>query len=464
MNPYIHTYDRAVTVAAQAKTTFKPKVTVIMPVYQAEDYLAQCLDSILAQTFAQFELICVNDGSADHSLDILLDYAARDSRITVLCQENAGASAARNAALAHACGEYICFVDSDDMLEPQTLSVLSAKADDTQADIIYFAASVFTDDPSLLEKHGFKSDHYARAHSYPEGIPGVDMYRMMRENKEYHCVVWAQFFRRQFLAEHHHVFPENMRYFEDEPFSEICILTARRTVCIPDSLYIRRVRPGSVMTMVWGFLHVYSDFTAALIHVHFYAQHPELQDALPHLWQRAHARITRAKRTYLTLPPEELAKVRELSAEEQMIFRLIIEHPCLEPEISSLKWRARNTERSLNETQRALEVKDQELQRAAQSLAEKNQELQKAAQALAEKDLALRNTEQALAEKEKALSSALHSSSEKEQQLKNAEQALQKRNQEYDAMRRSPSMRIGRAITFLPRKIRDCLRALRAKH
>ena len=90
------------------------KVSVIIPVYGAEDYLAECLDSILCQTIGSFEILCVDDGSRDRSLDILRDYAAKDSRVTVIAQKNAGASVARNKALSLARGEFVAFMDPDD--------------------------------------------------------------------------------------------------------------------------------------------------------------------------------------------------------------------------------------------------------------------------------------------------------------------------------------------------------------
>lgn len=92
------------------------KVSVIIPVYNVEPYLSSCLDSVCHQTLRDIEIICINDGSTDRSLDILQSYAERDSRIQVYSQENRGPGKARNAGIYRAHGEYIQFVDSDDML------------------------------------------------------------------------------------------------------------------------------------------------------------------------------------------------------------------------------------------------------------------------------------------------------------------------------------------------------------
>ena len=96
-----------------------PEISVIVPVYKAEAYLHACIDSILSQTFSGFELILVDDGSPDNCGAICDDYAARDSRVRVIHQENQGQAAARNRALAAAKGEWVCFVDSDDAVHPQ---------------------------------------------------------------------------------------------------------------------------------------------------------------------------------------------------------------------------------------------------------------------------------------------------------------------------------------------------------
>ena len=104
-------------------------ISVIIPVYNVENYLRQCLDSILNQTYTDFEVICINDGSTDNSLNILKEYAQKDSRIKVISQKNKGPSKARNVGLKHANSEYICFIDSDDKIEPDFFEKLYAVRD-----------------------------------------------------------------------------------------------------------------------------------------------------------------------------------------------------------------------------------------------------------------------------------------------------------------------------------------------
>lgn len=112
-----------------------PTISVIVPVYKVEPYLNRCVDSILRQTYQDFELILVDDGSPDNCGAICDDYAARDSRVRVIHQENQGQAAARNRALAAAKGEWVCFVDSDDAVHPQMLERLRQAAAESGADM-----------------------------------------------------------------------------------------------------------------------------------------------------------------------------------------------------------------------------------------------------------------------------------------------------------------------------------------
>lgn len=119
------------------------KLSVIVPVYNVEKYLRECLDSLVNQTFKDMEIICVNDGSLDSSLNILQEYENKYSNIKVLSQENSGQSVARNVGLKIAQGEYITFVDSDDYIELDTYEVACSKMEQEQVDLVVFGIDVF---------------------------------------------------------------------------------------------------------------------------------------------------------------------------------------------------------------------------------------------------------------------------------------------------------------------------------
>ena len=115
--------------------TCRPQVSVVVPVYNVEKYLARCLDSLIAQTERNLEIICVDDGSTDGSAAILADYAAKDPRIQVMTQPNAGQAVARNRGMDAATGEFLCFVDSDDAAHPRLVERLLSAINETGADI-----------------------------------------------------------------------------------------------------------------------------------------------------------------------------------------------------------------------------------------------------------------------------------------------------------------------------------------
>lgn len=128
----------------------KPLISVIIPVYNTAPYLARCLDSVLNNTYRNLELICVNDGSTDDSLEILRDYERRDRRVVIIDKPNGGVSSARNAGLDRMTGEYMTFVDSDDYLHPQFFSLLYQALQRTDSDVV---ATDYRDvfDPQMVE-------------------------------------------------------------------------------------------------------------------------------------------------------------------------------------------------------------------------------------------------------------------------------------------------------------------------
>ena len=140
-----------------------PKYTLIVPVYKVEDYIEKCLNSIINQTYKNFELILVDDGSPDNCPDICDKYAKTDSRITVIHKQNGGVSSARNEALKIATGEYIWFVDSDDYIEENSLEILSQYIEKTPTDLYVFEHGFF-EKYNITDLNSLFNDHYFKYH------------------------------------------------------------------------------------------------------------------------------------------------------------------------------------------------------------------------------------------------------------------------------------------------------------
>ena len=126
-------------------------ISIVIPVYNVEKYLRECLDSLINQTFNDFEVICVNDGSKDSSLEILNEYAQKDIRFKVISQENGGSGSARNNGLSRAQGKYVQFLDGDDYFEPEMLEKLYNLAEKHQADITVCSSRKVDDEGNITE-------------------------------------------------------------------------------------------------------------------------------------------------------------------------------------------------------------------------------------------------------------------------------------------------------------------------
>lgn len=197
-----------------------PAISIIIPVYNVEKYLRRCLDSVLNQTFADWQAICVNDGSPDNSAAILEEYAARDKRFVVVTQKNGGLSDARNTGMKYATGEYIMYLDSDDFIHPQTMEIAHYMARRDGTDIVSFTYDRIYR-PRLMLRHILKMDtdnviprQINRRYQLDKIKTRVtdDVYQYATErshnaghkNKKWlikHCQVWKNMYRRELIAD-----------------------------------------------------------------------------------------------------------------------------------------------------------------------------------------------------------------------------------------------------------------------
>lgn len=219
----------------------RPKFSIIIPVYNVENYLSQCLDSVINQTISDIEIICVNDGTKDRSRCVLEKYQKKDDRIQIIDKENGGLSSARNAGLQVATGEYIIFVDSDDYIGNTTCERLYYEILDQAPDIIVFGSYVF---PHYLKPEKWLTNNLSvQTKIYCDG----GMEPLLNENGAY-PFVWRDCFKREFLAQHNLFFDETVRYAEDLIFQFISFPLAKKLVFIEDKLYYYRwSRTNSLM-------------------------------------------------------------------------------------------------------------------------------------------------------------------------------------------------------------------------
>ena len=224
------------------------RVSVVIPVYNVEPYLRECLDSAVGQTLEDTEIICVNDGSTDGSGVIVREYADRDSRIVVLEQENRGLSAARNAGASHATGEYLYFMDSDDHLDLNALQALYERASLDDLDVLYFDAAPFFESPEIELRHQDYKSYYRRTSDYPGVLKGQELLAAMGDDCDWRPSVCLQFIRTEYFRTTGLSFYEGILH-EDNLFSFLCVLQADRVGYLAQPYFHRRVREDSIMTV-----------------------------------------------------------------------------------------------------------------------------------------------------------------------------------------------------------------------
>lgn len=222
-----------------------PIVSIIVPVYNAEQYLPKCVDSILHQNLGDIELILVDDGSKDHSPALCDAYASQDKRVRVVHQENAGAAAARNHGIELAQGTYIAFVDSDDWIDPDMYETMVETAERDASDLVICDCKKEFDTESQLYTHDLRAGHFDRTAMEKEYFPQL----LMPDHMEYPVTIsnWLLLIRREVIVKNQLAFPEGMRFSEDLLFgSEVGYYAQSMTYLRGYAPYHYRQNPQSV--------------------------------------------------------------------------------------------------------------------------------------------------------------------------------------------------------------------------
>ncbi|MDD2250511.1 MAG: glycosyltransferase [Tissierellia bacterium] len=213
----------------------QPTLSIIIPVYQAESYLKPCIDSVLEQTFSNFELILINDGSTDRSGEVCEEYAQLDARVKVFHQVNKGQSAARNTGINNSLGRYIGFVDNDDKISPAMFEILIKNIEETQADI---SACSFIQLNEEGEKQHDKHTYERCVLSNAEGM------RELLSRKKLDIYVWTKVYDKRFLDQHEIRFEEG-KNDEDMLFNYQAFTFSKKCVFEDNPLYLYNHREKS---------------------------------------------------------------------------------------------------------------------------------------------------------------------------------------------------------------------------
>lgn len=213
-------------------------ISVIVPVYNVEKYLPKCMESILNQTYKNFEIILVDDGSADKSLDVCYSYAKKDNRVKVFSQQNGGPSKARNTGLKNALGKYVAFVDSDDWLEQNYLEYLHDAITENNCDMAICNYLVYDDNENIIARPELNFDKY---------IKKEDIYNFYYSEKSQGHYLWNKLYNKDVFK--NIIFPENIYCGEDTFVTvDICNANKNGAIVVDLPLYNYIVKRKSSLT------------------------------------------------------------------------------------------------------------------------------------------------------------------------------------------------------------------------
>ena len=426
-----------------------PRVSVIIPVYNVEKYLRECLDSIVNQTLREMEIICVDDGSTDGSPEILREYGEKDCRITIISQENRGISSARNHGADIASGEYFYFMDGDDILERDALSRLYQLSEEKSLDVLYFDGESFFETEELKEIKKNYITYYARKGDYSRVMTGPQMLHEMIAMDEYRSSLCLQFISSV------HYRQENLRFEEgiigeDNIFTFQCIMPAHRVYHMKEAFFHRRVRGNSVMTSAGKFEQVYGFFAGYLAIERAFRDNQLNQEDAEGLSMLVRMRLRLTRKLYHDLEPEYKLCFEALKPEEKTYFLMLVKDYD-DNLIKEKELREKYRQVCKDKTERGEEIHT--LRREKQERGEEIRTLRREKQERGEE---IRRQEQEIKNLEK-------DGEQLRKQLRKQREALQKDKEELQksiaSIKASFSYRLGRALTKPFRWIKSRLKA-----
>lgn len=221
--------------------------SIIVPVYNVEQYLKQCLDSIVKQTFEEFEVICINDGSTDNSFNILKEYARKDNHFKLISQENQGQGIARNKGIDIATGKYLLFVEPDDWIEANTLELIYKRAEKCQANVLQFDYDIYN---NSKKTHKYKNFYQIAKRKFGYNLKKYDYYnwQIFKKNmfREIGFAVWNKAYLTSYIKKNNIRFAPS-KIGEDHIFTIKALLSASKIYYLNKNLYNYRIRHGSAV-------------------------------------------------------------------------------------------------------------------------------------------------------------------------------------------------------------------------
>ena len=381
-----------------------------------KEYIEECLESVCNDQDADIEVICVNDGSTDGTLDILEQWKQKDARVIVINQENKGVSVARNQGLHIAKGKFIYFLDSDDKVKDVAiLEKCCEKMQEDQLDILIGAGKSFFETEEFYKKYSYYEKSYRIEHEYPRIMKGTELMAELQRNGEWAVQQSTRIYRRKFLQDNYVTF--------------MCMYLTDRTTAVKDVLFERRIRENSIMTQKVTHKNVEGYLVNFIQDLYLIADYRDVKS--PNMDMGFPLDIARRdiKRTYRLLDEEEKKSLEERLTEEQKFY------------FDALIRREIEAEDRMDAKSKFLERVNRE-----------NKEVRQ------KQEIRILNLEQQLTKLEADRKQEQEKNDKLQQKIKETNKDLKKANKKIKEMKESTSWKIGRAITWPVRKLKTILR------
>ncbi|SEL73445.1 Glycosyl transferase family 2 [Butyrivibrio sp. ob235] len=287
-------------------------VSVIIPAYNAEKYIEKCLESVCDQTYKDLQIIVVDDGSKDNTLQLIKQKEQNDSRITVIQKANGGVSSARNMALSLAKGEYVFFLDADDMIELEALETLVSYAGDKNADFVSCQYSRWDDTGKRLDDFNFLSGEFELSSD------GARMDFVTGKLLPYHVgyEVWDKLYKNEIIRNNKLLFSEECKIGEDLAFNIKYLICAVKVVCVPDRCIRYVIHEDSAMGGLNDFSKKINESVLVLEDIWQYAsdtENKEVIDSFPLVCTKV------LENTYYDKTPEEVVEAYKNVSEKKFV-------------------------------------------------------------------------------------------------------------------------------------------------
>lgn len=407
-------------------------LSIIIPCYNVEKYIEECLESVCNDRDADIEVICVNDGSTDGTLDILEQWKQKDARVIVINQENKGVSVARNQGLHIAKGKFIYFLDSDDKVKDVAiLEKCCEKMQEDQLDILIGAGKSFFETEEFYKKYSYYEKSYRIEHEYPRIMKGTELMAELQRNGEWAVQQSTRIYRRKFLQDNNVYYTEGQlrQLHEDNYVTFMCMYLTDRTTAVKDVLFERRIRENSIMTQKVTHKNVEGYLVNFVQDLYLIADYRDVKK--PNMDMGFPLDIARRdiKRTYRLLDEEEKQSLEERLTEEQKFY------------FDALIRREIEAEDRMDAKSRILERVNRE-----------NKEVRQ------KQESRIQNLQQQITKLEADRKQEQEKNDKLQQKIKETNIELKKANKKFKELKESNSWKIGRAITWPVRKLKTILR------